>query len=234
MPETAPAPRRAVATGVRALAARRGGGDRAVARATRTDLLGAPRRRRRARPRGPARTDADAFAPASRDRGRRSSRAGFGIDGPYVAVPRRDRAAEEPRARWCEAFGLLDDRDVSLVIAGGAVRLGSRDATQVERAVAALPSRCARRVVLRLGYVDGVDQAGAAAGAESLAYPSLEEGFGFPVLEGFAAGVPVLTSTRPRSRRSRATPRCSSTRATRPRSPRASTTLFDDTGPPRT
>jgi glycosyltransferase involved in cell wall biosynthesis len=27
-----------------------------------------------------------------------------------------------------------------------------------------------------------------------LAYPSLYEGFGFPVLEGFAAGVPVLTS----------------------------------------
>ena len=28
-----------------------------------------------------------------------------------------------------------------------------------------------------------------------LAYPSRYEGFGFPVLEGFAAGVPVLTSS---------------------------------------
>ena len=27
-----------------------------------------------------------------------------------------------------------------------------------------------------------------------LVYPSLYEGFGFPVLEGFAAGVPVVTS----------------------------------------
>jgi alpha-1,3-rhamnosyl/mannosyltransferase len=32
------------------------------------------------------------------------------------------------------------------------------------------------------------------AGAELLAYPSLYEGFGFPVLEAFAAGLPVLTS----------------------------------------
>ena len=31
-------------------------------------------------------------------------------------------------------------------------------------------------------------------GATLLAYPSLYEGFGFPVLEGFAAGLPVLTS----------------------------------------
>jgi len=32
------------------------------------------------------------------------------------------------------------------------------------------------------------------SGATALAYPSLYEGFGFPVLEAFAAGVPVLTS----------------------------------------
>ena len=31
-------------------------------------------------------------------------------------------------------------------------------------------------------------------GATLLAYPSLYEGFGFPVLEAFAAGIPVLTS----------------------------------------
>jgi alpha-1,3-rhamnosyl/mannosyltransferase len=33
------------------------------------------------------------------------------------------------------------------------------------------------------------------SGATMLAYPSLYEGFGFPVLEGFAAGLPVVTST---------------------------------------
>ena len=32
------------------------------------------------------------------------------------------------------------------------------------------------------------------AGSSVVAYPSLYEGFGFPVLEGFAAGVLVLTS----------------------------------------
>jgi len=34
------------------------------------------------------------------------------------------------------------------------------------------------------------------AGATALLYPSLHEGFGLPVLEGMAAGVPVLTSDR--------------------------------------
>jgi glycosyltransferase involved in cell wall biosynthesis len=33
------------------------------------------------------------------------------------------------------------------------------------------------------------------AGATVLTYPSRYEGFGFPVLEGFSAGVPVLTSS---------------------------------------
>ncbi len=46
----------------------------------------------------------------------------------------------------------------------------------------------------RLGYVDDADRRALLSGAEVLAYPSLAEGFGFPVLEGFAANVPVLTS----------------------------------------
>jgi glycosyltransferase involved in cell wall biosynthesis len=38
------------------------------------------------------------------------------------------------------------------------------------------------------------DKGALLTGATVLAYPSRYEGFGFPVLEGFAAGVPVLTS----------------------------------------
>ncbi len=44
------------------------------------------------------------------------------------------------------------------------------------------------------GYVDEVDLPGLYAGARVFAYPSLYEGFGFPVVEAKAVGVPVVTS----------------------------------------
>jgi alpha-1,3-rhamnosyl/mannosyltransferase len=45
-----------------------------------------------------------------------------------------------------------------------------------------------------LGYVAEADLAGLTAGAEALAYPSLYEGFGFPVAQAMAAGTAVVTS----------------------------------------
>ena len=47
---------------------------------------------------------------------------------------------------------------------------------------------------MRTGYVNDRDKLALLSGATVLAYPSLYEGFGFPVLEAFAAGVPVMTS----------------------------------------
>ncbi|HEY64534.1 MAG TPA: glycosyltransferase family 4 protein [Caldilineae bacterium] len=44
------------------------------------------------------------------------------------------------------------------------------------------------------GYVADEDLAALISGAQIFAYPSLYEGFGFPVLEAQACGVPVLTS----------------------------------------
>ena len=54
----------------------------------------------------------------------------------------------------------------------------------------------ARRVqsVRYLGYVPECDIAALTAAATVFAYPSLYEGFGFPVAQAMAAGVPVLTS----------------------------------------
>lgn len=50
--------------------------------------------------------------------------------------------------------------------------------------------------VIRLGYVDDETLHVLYAGAQALVYPSLYEGFGFPILEAMAQGTPVITSNR--------------------------------------
>ncbi|MGZ8636714.1 MAG: glycosyltransferase family 4 protein [Actinomycetota bacterium] len=102
----------------------------------------------------------------------------------------------EPRKNL---HGLVDafrrvDTDAWLVIAGGPVNWMPREADRLAAAVGRLPEDVRGRVVLT-GYVSGRDKQALLAGADALSYPSLYEGFGFPVLEAFAAGVPVLTST---------------------------------------
>jgi glycosyltransferase involved in cell wall biosynthesis len=136
-------------------------------------------------------TDAEAFRPAPPgevDDVRRR----FGIDGPYVLFlgglePRKNL---EPLVR---AFGSLADQRAWLVVGGGPVRWAPGYEGLVESAVSSLP-RSAERRVIRTGYLTDTDRRALLSGAEVLAYPSLYEGFGFPVLEAFAANVPVLTS----------------------------------------
>ena len=87
------------------------------------------------------------------------------------------------------AFARVGASDVRLVLAGpdGAGRAA------VDAAVAGLPAEVARRVVVPGPVSDG-DRRGLLAAASVLAYPSLHEGFGFPVLEAMAAGTPVVAS----------------------------------------
>jgi len=134
--------------------------------------------------------DADAFRPAPpwevEDVRRR-----YGIDGSYVLF----LGSLEPRKNLenlVAAFGTLE-HPVTLVLAGGRARWAPDYEDQVDGAIAVLPDGARDRVV-RTGYVSGEDRRALLSGAEILAYPSLQEGFGFPVLEGFAANVPVLTS----------------------------------------
>jgi glycosyltransferase involved in cell wall biosynthesis len=50
------------------------------------------------------------------------------------------------------------------------------------------------RGVIKLGYLSDSELASAYAGAAVYCYPSLEEGFGLPVLEALSIGTPVVTS----------------------------------------
>lgn len=65
--------------------------------------------------------------------------------------------------------------------------------TQVEKALDAVPHWLR---VIRAGYLPFGTLAGFLGGAELVAYPSLGEGFGLPVLEAMAAGACVLTTRR--------------------------------------
>jgi glycosyltransferase involved in cell wall biosynthesis len=98
---------------------------------------------------------------------------------PRKNLPRAIRAFE----RAMEDTGLSHD----LVLCGP---LGWRYGASL-RAIE--ESRLAERIH-RIGYVSEADLPRWYAGADLLLYPSLDEGFGFPVLEAMAAGTPVVSS----------------------------------------
>jgi alpha-1,3-rhamnosyl/mannosyltransferase len=82
-----------------------------------------------------------------------------------------------------ESFRLRGDFD--LIIAGASGWAG-------EKTLARLAAR--PKGVRYLGYVPEDELPGLTAGASAFIYPSLYEGFGFPVAQAMAAGVPVITS----------------------------------------
>jgi glycosyltransferase involved in cell wall biosynthesis len=82
-----------------------------------------------------------------------------------------------------ESFRLRGDFD--LIIAGASGWAGGKTLARL----AARP-----KGVRYLGYVPEDELPGLTAGASAFIYPSLYEGFGFPVAQAMAAGVPVITS----------------------------------------
>ncbi len=129
------------------------------------------------------------FAPATPD-AVNAVRRQYGIGGRSILAvgtihPRKNLS------RLIQAFERLARRDASLqlVLCGGLGWQGNR----VLRRAGASPFR--DRIV-HLGYVPDRDMAALYSSATVMAVPSLYEGFGLPVLEAMACGVPVVASNR--------------------------------------
>ncbi len=126
----------------------------------------------------------------------------WGVDEPLAppAEVERVRATyhlHEPYVMWAgtieprknlpvllDAFGRLDRHNLDLVLVGP--RGWNED---LERHVGSADGR-----VRQLGFVPPEDKRALLAGASVFCLPSLQEGFGLPVLEAMAQGVPVITS----------------------------------------
>jgi len=130
----------------------------------------------------------EVFAPVIEPATLAAMRARYGLgDAPYILAV----STLQPRknyVRLLEAFAQLPDRELRLVFAGGKGWLYDSIFAAVERF--GLTGR-----VTFAGFVADTDLPALYSAARVLAYPSLYEGFGLPMLEAMACGTPVVAST---------------------------------------
>lgn len=112
-----------------------------------------------------------------------------GIEGPYLLFVGATANKNLPRLLDAYAAGNAH-RDYRLVVAG---KLPQAALATMQESITRLGLDGRVRL---LGYVDDVDLPALYAGASAFLFPSLYEGYGLPILEAMASGVPVLASDR--------------------------------------
>ncbi len=118
------------------------------------------------------------------------SRTVAGVERPYLffaGVLNRRKNIDGLVEVFARYLAETDDDELKLVLCGSP-GIGDED---VRREVA---RRDLARRVLFLGYVDDTRLVALYRGAVALVFPSLDEGFGLPVIEAMAAGCPVICS----------------------------------------
>ena len=128
------------------------------------------------------------FQPITDAAVRRQLRLRYGLgDAPFILAV----GTVQPRKNYellVRAFRSVAERlPHSLVIAGGRGWLGEGLPAEIDR------QGLGERVRLT-GYIDDEDLPALYSAADLLAFPSLYEGFGLPLLEAMACGTPVITS----------------------------------------
>lgn len=133
--------------------------------------------------------DTSIFYPRDREDAQSSARK-YGVRSPYVIYTSRIESPGKNHLRLIRAFEQLKQREAiphQLVLAGS----DWHGAEEVKLAAAKSPY--ADDICLT-GFVDGKDLPSLYCGADMLVFPSLFEGFGLPILEAMACGVPVACS----------------------------------------
>ena len=134
--------------------------------------------------------DHDTYYPRDKDESQRKVSAKYGLRPPYVLYISRIEHPGKNHVRLIRAFAQLKrdmDPPHQLVLAGS-------DWNRAEEVHKAADAAGLGDAIHFTGFVDGADLADLYCGADLFVFPSLFEGFGMPILEAMACGVPVACS----------------------------------------
>lgn len=137
----------------------------------------------------PEAVDTARFSPGDREGARQAVRQ-LGIEPPFILYVSRIEHPGKNHVRLIDAFARLRARGAPhRLVFAGADRERAEEVHQ-----RALSSGCGGQIDF-LGYVPDGLLVSLYRAADALAFPSLYEGFGLPVLEAMACGVPVACSS---------------------------------------